>query len=155
MEHNDSHVKAVVHFEDGTLAKGFLDDTQGIVQQALESGTGSLPRDSVELRLVEGGRAPINLNAAKAVFFVKTFEGRKDYTEIKFFQATPDIAGLWVRVRFLDNEVSEGIVHNSLDFVDKPGFFMKPPDPYSNNRMVYVVKKSLVDFQVLGIQSEF
>ncbi|MBZ5522485.1 MAG: hypothetical protein LAP21_09620 [Acidobacteriia bacterium] len=155
MENMDSLVKTVVHFEDGTLAKGFLHDAEGVVERALESGMGSLPDTVVELQLVAGGRAPIDLSAAKAVFFVKTFEGRADYTEIKFFQAHPKIAGLWVRVRFLDNEVSEGIVHNSLDFIEKPGFFMKPPDPRSNNRMVYVLKKSLVDFQVLGIQSEF
>jgi len=154
-ENKDPLVKAVIHFENGTLAKGFFDDAGGMVRQALESGKGSLPALPVELQLLAGGQEPIDLSAAKAVFFVKTFEGSKEYKEIKFFQSHPEIAGLWVRVRFYDNEVSEGIVHNSLTFLEQPGFFMKPPDPQSNNRMVYVLKKSLVDFQVLGIQFEF
>ncbi|HWZ42838.1 MAG TPA: hypothetical protein VNW97_05150 [Candidatus Saccharimonadales bacterium] len=155
MENKDPFLQAVVHFDDGTLAKGFLDDAEGLVRQALASGKGSLPELPVELQLVAGGRAPIDLSTAKAVFFVKTFEGSKEYKEVKFFQSHPEIAGLWVRVRFFDDEVSEGIVHNSLTFLEEPGFFMKPPDPQSNNRMVYVLKKSLVDFQVLGIQLEF
>src|SRR5690349_15064217 len=98
MEKSDLLLKTVVHFEDGTLTKGFLDDAAGIVRGALESGIGSMPASKVELQLTDGGRRPIDLNSAKAVFFVKSFEGRKEYTEIKFFQANPDIAGLWVRV---------------------------------------------------------
>lgn len=155
MEKNDSLVKVVVHFNDGALAKGFFDDREGVVRRAFESGEGSLPADSVDLKLPAGGAATVDLQKAKAVFFVRTFDGRTDYTEVKFFQAHPAIAGLWVRVRYSDNEVCEGIVHNSLDFIEKPGFFMKPPDPQSNNRMVYVLKKFLVDFQVLGIQAEY
>lgn len=155
MEKSDSLVKVVVHFNDGALTKGFFDDAQGVVRHAFESGEGTLPSNLVDLKLQAGGAATVDLGKAKAVFFVKTFEGRTDYNEIKFFQASPAIAGLWVRVRYADSEICEGIVHNSLDFIRKPGFFMKPPDPQSNNRMVYVVKKFLVDFEVLGIQAEF
>ena len=32
------------------------------------------------------------------------------------------------------------------------GFYLKPPDPNSNNRIMYVVKSALKDFTVLGVQ---
>jgi hypothetical protein len=65
------------------------------------------------------------------------------------------VEGLWVRVTFLDGETIEGIVHNSMPFVANPGFFMKPPDPHSNNKMIYVVKSFMRDFRVLGVQNDY
>jgi hypothetical protein len=148
-------LRVVVHLREGGLLKGFLHGGNGVLDTALSRGSGSLPSVGLQLKSVSGDVLEVDLEAAKAVFVVNSFEGRPDYTEIKFFHETPGIAGLWVRVKFLDNEVTEGIVQNSLDFVNNPGFFMKPPDPQSNNRRVYVLKKFLLDFKVLGIQSEF
>jgi hypothetical protein len=91
----------------------------------------------------------------KALFFVKSFEGRTDYTELKFFDRNPQIEGLWVKIRFHDGETTEGIVHNSLPFVKDSGFFLRPPDPESNNRVLYVIKKSLTDFRILGIRTDY
>jgi hypothetical protein len=144
----------VVHLQNGGLLKGFLHNGSREIATLLNSGSGILPNEGLQLQTPSGDIADVDLETVKAVFLVNSFEGRSDYTEIKFFQGTPGIAGLWVRVKFKDNEVTEGIVQNSLDFVNNPGFFMKPPDPQSNNRRVYVLKKSLVDFKVLGIQSE-
>jgi hypothetical protein len=86
---------------------------------------------------------------------VKSFEGRKDYDEVKFFETHPPIEGLWVRLTFYDNETYEGVVRNSLHYLNSPGFFLKPPDPQSNNSVVYVVKAALVDFRVLGVKATY
>jgi len=86
---------------------------------------------------------------------VKSFEGRTDYQEIKFFESHPPVEGLWVRIKYYDGEASEGVVHNSLHHLTSPGFFLKPPDPESNNEYVYVLKSSLTDFRVLGVRSSF
>jgi hypothetical protein len=88
----------------------------------------------------------------KALFFVRKFSGNKDYSEVKFFESQPRIDGLWVRVFFFDNEAIEGIVANSINFLIDDGFYLKPPDPNSNNRMMYIVKSALKDFTVLGVQ---
>ncbi len=88
----------------------------------------------------------------KALFFVRKFSGNKEYSEIKFFESQPKIDGLWVRLTFFDNELIEGIVSNSMRFLVDDGFYLKPPDPNSNNRMMYVVKAALKDFTVLGVQ---
>lgn len=153
MKSENLPLKVVVHLQDGELLKGFVPDGSEGSATALKSGSGILPAEGLRLQSVAGDVVDVDLERTKAVFVVNSFEGRSDYTEIKFFQGTPEIAGLWVRVKFRDSEVTEGIVQNSLDFINNPGFFMKPPDPQSNNRQVYVLKKSLVDFRVLGIQS--
>jgi len=88
----------------------------------------------------------------KALFFVRKFSGNKDYSEVKFFESQPRIDGLWVRIHFFDNETIEGIVANSINFLVDDGFYLKPPDPNSNNRLMYVVKSALKDFTVLGVQ---
>jgi len=146
-------VKVVAHLQDGSLVKGFFDYAEDIPKESLVINN-HLP-SRIELRLLNGGTQTVDLSLAKALFFVKTFEGRADYKEVKFFKADPEIAGLWIRIQFHDSEVTEGIVHNSLPFVLQSGFFLKPPDPQSNNTLTYVVKKYLKDFKVMGIRAEF
>src|SRR5690242_4368644 len=147
-------LKVVAHLADGSLVKGILRDSEsfdplaaGLIGQTLPS--------TVELDLPNGGSRVVDVGTAKAFFFVKSLEGRTDYVEVKFFERNPQIEGLWVKIKFKDGEVTEGIVHNSLPFVADTGFFLRPPDPQSNNRVVYVVKGFLSDFRILGIRSEY
>jgi hypothetical protein len=86
---------------------------------------------------------------------VKSFEGSAHYNEIKFFKAHPLQDGLWVRLQFSDQENTEGVIYNSLDFLVQRGFFLKPPDPHSNNEIVYVMKESLSDFRILGVRNNY
>ncbi|MBV9074372.1 MAG: hypothetical protein JOZ10_12115 [Acidobacteria bacterium] len=153
-ENNREDLKVVAHLADGSLVKGYLRDGPPIDPHTVHLSTSVLPK-SVALDLPAGGKYTVDLHSAKALFFVKTLEGKTDYVEIKFFERNPQIAGLWIKIQFKDGEVTEGIVHNSLPFVTEPGFFLRPPDPHSNNRIVYVVKSFLSDFRVLGIRSEY
>jgi len=57
-----------------------------------------------------------------------------------------------MRLQFVDGEVMEGIVYNSLRYLIDPGFFLLPTDPDSNNKVVYVRKNRLVDLRVLGMR---
>jgi hypothetical protein len=90
---------------------------------------------------------------AKAVFFVKTFDGDLHHKALHFHTNAPIMPGLWVRVYFNDNEMIEGIISNTRDFVLEDGFFLMPTDPNGNNRLVYVLKRGLKDFHVLGIRN--
>ena len=151
---NPEDLKVVAHLADGSLIKGFLRDVPPIDPLSVGLTANSLPA-RVAVELLTGGKKVIDLKSAKALFFVKTLEGRTDYVEIKFFERNPHIAGLWIKIQFRDGEITEGIVHNSLPFVADSGFFLRPPDPHSNNRVVYVVKSFLSEFRVLGIRSEY
>jgi hypothetical protein len=154
VHNNQEDLKVVAHLADGSLIKGFLRDAPAINPISGNLTASSLPA-RVQVELPNGHKKTIDLKSAKALFFVKTLEGRNDYVEIKFFERNPQIAGLWVKIQFKDGEVTEGIVHNSLPFVADPGFFLRPPDPHSNNHAVYVVKSFLSDFRVLGIRTEY
>lgn len=95
----------------------------------------------------------ISISNVKAIFYVNSFEGNSARNDINFHTRAPIVHGIWVRLEFLDGEVMEGIVHNSLLYLTEPGFFVLPTDPGSNNRLVYVFKNWLVDHRVLGLRN--
>lgn len=147
--------KVVAHLRDGKLVKGYFEAVVGSAEQLLRQKAPSLPRE-IPVRPAEAQRAvQIPLESLKALFFVKTFEGRQNYSDIKFFKGQPAIEGLWVGVKFFDGERTEGIVHNSIHHLMEPGFFLKPPDPNSNNELMYVLKSSLTEFRVLAVTTTY
>jgi hypothetical protein len=88
----------------------------------------------------------------KAVFYVNSFDGDSDHEILNFHSRAPIIHGIWMRLQFVDGEVMEGIVYNSIRYLIDPGFFLLPTDPDSNNKVVYVRKDRLVDLRVLGMR---
>ena len=149
-------LKVVAHLRGGKLLKGFTDSVpNGDVDALLAEDPVSLPPEITLHPPKSEKPVSASIQSLKALFFVRTFEGSKDHKEIKFFHAHPPIEGLWVRVKFDDNEATEGIVHNSLYHLVQPGFFLKPPDPQSNNQVVSVVKKSLTEFRVLSVRETY
>jgi len=78
----------------------------------------------------------------KAVFFVKDFEGRPEYSEVKIFpEKLPTSKGRKIAVLFTDGELLTGF---TLAYDPKrPGFFMLPADDMSNNDRVYVVTSAV------------
>lgn len=151
-----ARLKIVAHLRDGKLVKGYADlplptDTSGVVATIPVSLPRQIPIEATE----SGKRYSISLASLKALFFVKSFAGNPQYSEIKFFNGEPKIEGLWVHLTFADNERIEGVVHNSLAFLTEPGFLMKPPDPNSNNQAVYVLKESLTHFRVVGVRASY
>lgn len=151
---DQEELKVVAHLRSGKLVKGYLELPFEGGAIDLKHKAVPLP-DRIAVRAESGGAVEIEVDELKALFFVKRFEGRKEYREVKFFTITPDIEGLWVKVKFYDNEVTEGVVHNSLSFITNPGFFLKPPDPLSNNEITYIIKSSLIEFRVLGVKSSY
>jgi len=78
----------------------------------------------------------------KAVFFIKDFEGRSEYSEIKIFpERLPTSKGRKIAVLFKDGELLTGF---TLAYDPKrPGFFMLPVDDMSNNDRIYVVASAV------------
>ncbi|MFQ5778319.1 MAG: hypothetical protein ACE5IP_09975 [Terriglobia bacterium] len=149
-------VKVIAHLHNHKLVKGYTDVVPSLSpEELLQRSPAALPQ-KITLQAAETRkRVTVPMKSLKALFFVKTFEGKGEYREVKFFDGNPSIEGLWVRMRFFDSEFTEGVVHNSLHYLLNPGFFLKPPDPESNNRMVYVVKSALIEFRVMGVSSTY
>ena len=110
--------------------------------------------DAIRLTMIDTGEVKlVPVAEAKAVFFVSTFDGDTRHKALHFHQNAPIQPGLWVRVRFQDEEEVEGFISNTRDYVLGPGFFMMPTDPDGNNKLIYVLKSKLKDFNVLGIRN--
>jgi hypothetical protein len=130
----------------GALIKGTLDfepttgvDPEAILPEVLHvQGIADLP--SVRVSLCD----------AKAVFFVKQKEGRREHEEVKFFSDV-EASELWLRVCFADGEILEGRAVNSLRLFVDEGIWLKPLDSTANNTLIYVPKSSLTDLQVMGV----
>jgi len=144
--------KVVVQLGSRTI-RGYLDSLPcNTVEELLSHAPHGSP-DSFKVRRIESDEVEeISAKDIKAVFYVNTFEGDSDHKELNFHSRAPIVHGIWVRVQFLDGEVMEGIVYNSIRYLVDPGFFLLPTDPDSNNRLVYVRKSWLADHRVLGIR---
>lgn len=148
--------KIVVHLEDGTIQKGYLRaEVPRDLEALLALRSRSFPRQ-LELESVDDGQLfSVDIQNAKAVFFVKSFDGNKRRHTVKFYANGPSVQAIWVQVVFNDGETVEGAVNNSLHHLVEPGFFLKPSDPESNNELLYVLKSWIKEYRVLGVRSTY
>ena len=116
--------RIVARFADGRMLKGTTQDF-------------APGKDAFHVIGSEGGAQPVRVEVEelKAVFFVKSLVGNPAYAEVKEFGGP--MAGRKVQVTFNDGEVLVGSTQAHQP--DRPGFFMVPADPRSNNERVYVV----------------
>jgi hypothetical protein len=120
--------KVVVRFADGRLLKGMTADFfpgKDIFHVTTTSGMGATESAEVHARDL------------KALFFVKDLDGDPDYRERKEFDPSRPPAGRRIRVVFKDGEVMVGTTTGYQP--GRPGFFLEPADPGSNNERCYVV----------------
>ena len=120
--------KVVVRFQNGTVMKGFTADF--------------MPNKDV-FHLTPGDAQPgspplrVSIKDCKALFFVKDFEGDPKYDEKKEFDPARNLGGRKIKVVFKDNEILIGTTQGYQP--DRPGFFVFPADPKSNNDRSFVV----------------
>jgi len=107
--------------------------------------------NGVELLTPDGSYSVIPYEEVKAVQFVRDFEPSDSGAERKVFTTRPKMDGLWVRAKFRDGEVIDGILANNLLQLEAPGFTIVPPDPYSNNQRLFLPRAALAELQVLGV----
>jgi hypothetical protein len=113
-----------------------------------------LEPEGVEVLDREGRLLSIPLDEVKGVFFVREFEGNPQRPERKVFHSRPRLAGVWVRMTFKDNEVLEGLIPNNLLEISPLGFFVTPPDLYSNNLKMFIPRSALTAIEALGVISD-
>lgn len=82
----------------------------------------------------------VSVAELKAVFFVKSFEGDAKHVESLDVAAAKG-QGRRIIVTFSDGEIVAGFTTGYAK--DKPGFFVVPSDPKSNNARIYVVTASV------------
>jgi hypothetical protein len=104
----------------------------------------------LEMLNTAGNRVLVELSEVKGVYFVREF-GDSEELNRKTFTTRPRTEGLWVRLRFRDNEVLEGMMPNDLAQVWPEGFFIDPPDTRSNTQRVFVPRAALTAMNVVAV----
>jgi len=107
----------------------------------------------VEVMNTAGKVVAIDLRDIKGVYFVREL-GDSESLGRKTFTSRPRVEGLWVRLRFRDNEVIEGMMPNDLLQDGGVGFSIIPPDPASNTQKIFVPRTALAEMTVLGVIGE-
>lgn len=88
----------------------------------------------------------VSLDALKAIFFVRDFEGDPKRTDRTSFVGAP--AGRKIKITFNDGEVLVGATMSYQH--TGTGFFVQPADPRSNNLRVFVVLAAVASVQFLS-----
>ena len=125
--------KVVIRFRDGKMLKGYTYDFFP------HKNGFHVTKSRYAKEVIE-----VSNSLLKAVFFVKTFEGNKDYRGPEDFsvESLKNIHGLKIKVTFFDGEVMYGTTNGYAP--ERKGFFIFPADKESNNQRVYVIKGSTV-----------
>lgn len=123
---------------DGTCEPGYLNpatlDTDG----------------PIDLLTPGGEHLSISSEDLKAICFVREFTGPFE-PERKTFLSRPKLDGLWVRLRFRDEDQMEGVVPNDLLALLGAGVQLTPPDLRGNVVRMYIPRTALVEMTVLGV----
>lgn len=104
----------------------------------------------IELLNLSGSLVFLPYAEVKTVCFVKEFVP-PDPDEKRLFSTRPKSSGLWVRMRFKDNDQLDGLLANNLLALDAHGYSVTPPDPSSNTQKVFVPRQALAELQVLAV----
>src|SRR5215831_5511412 len=104
----------------------------------------------VEVLNTAGNVVTIDLKEIKGVYFVREFGDSESLTR-KTFTSRPRSEGLWVRLRFKDSEILEGLMPADLTQTMPEGFLVSPPDQRSNTQRIFVPRTALESLTVLAV----
>ena len=133
-----THKKVIVRKLDRDSLQGYVAPTSFVSDGKLE------------LLNTAGKVVTVDLRDIKGVYFVRDFNDSEGVSR-KTFAARPRSEGLWVRLKFSDNDVLEGMMPNDLTQISSDGFLIIPPDTRANTQRIFVPRSSLAAMTVLGV----
>jgi len=120
-------LKVVARYIDGRIIKGFSQDFFPNKDRFHVSPADKSSDEGIE----------VFFKVLKAVFFVRDFAGDAQYNERKEYTQGDKPSGRKIEVTFKDGEV---LVGTTMGYdPNRPGFFLFPADPKSNNIRVFAV----------------
>lgn len=133
-----THKKVIAVLSDKRPVRGYLNPSR----------LGQI--DPIDFLTTEGEHQEIPLEKIRSIYFVRDFNGDFE-PERKAFLSRPKLDGLWVRLRYKDNETLEGVVPNDLLALLDNGLQLTPPDLNSNTDRIFVPRAALAELTVLGV----
>jgi hypothetical protein len=104
----------------------------------------------VEVLTTSGTVHLVPYEEVKVLHFVRDFESGDPWAEHRVFLTRPKAVGLWVRMRFRDGEVMDGMLPNNLLPLEPYGFTVVPPTAGSSGR-AFVPRAALAEIQVVSV----
>lgn len=133
-----THKKVVVRFLDRNVLRGYLNP--GKLGDA----------ETLELLTPEGEQRNFAVKEVRSIYFVREFV--KDFEpERKTFLSRPKLDGLWVRLKFRDEDTIEGVVPNDLLSLLDRGVQITPPDLHGTTLRIFIPRTALTEMTVLGV----
>jgi hypothetical protein len=123
-----AHKKVIVRKMDRDSVSGYVSPTEIVTE------------GKVDVLNTSGTVISIALREIKGVYFVREFGDSESLTR-KTFTSRPRSEGLWVRLRFKDSEIMEGLMPSDLLQSTAEGFFVNPPDQRSNTQRIFVPRR--------------
>ena len=133
-----THKKVIVRKMDRDSVSGYVSPSQFVNEGKLE------------LLNTSGTVIAMDLKEIKGVYFVREFGDSESLTR-KTFTSRPRSEGLWVRLRFKDSEILEGLMPADLTQTTPEGFLVNPPDQRSNTQRIFVPRTALESLTVLAV----
>jgi hypothetical protein len=133
-----AHKKVIVRKMDRDSVSGYVSPTEIVTE------------GKVDVLNTSGTVISIALREIKGVYFVREFGDSESLTR-KTFTSRPRSEGLWVRLRFKDSEIMEGLMPSDLLQSTAEGFFVNPPDQRSNTQRIFVPRTALESLTVLAV----
>lgn len=102
---------------------------------------------------------PILLTRIKWIAYVRDFNVADPHIperlERRRFVARPRTEGLWLRLRFTDGDILEGLCQANrtlLDaLADSQGFLITPPDTRGNTQRLFIPRSAIESMEALGL----
>jgi len=133
-----THKKVVIALLDRSSLRGYLSPTR--LGQS----------DPVDVLTPDGEHEQVPLAKIRAIYFVREFTDEFEPGR-KAFLSRPKLDGLWVRLRFTDNDTLEGVVPNDLLSLLDQGIQITPPDLNSSTDRIFIPRSALSEVTVLGV----
>ena len=106
--------------------------------------------DTIEVLTPEGEHRNFAVKDVRGVYFVREFTDDFE-PERKAFLSRPKLDGLWVRLKFRDNDCIEGVVPNELLSLLDRGVQIAPPDLHGTTLKIFIPRTALSEMTVLGV----
>lgn len=106
--------------------------------------------ETLELLTPEGEHRDFAVKDVRSIYFVRDLAGDFE-PERKAFLSRPKLDGLWVRLKFRDEETIEGVVPNDLLSLLDRGVQITPPDLHGTTLRIFIPRTALTEMTVLGV----
>lgn len=134
-----THKKVLVETRSGEKQQGYVK----FPKFAKEKG--------LELLDPSGQTVLIPWKSLKIVWFVRDWEDKAPTLQTTTFNRRPRMEGLWIRLRFHDDTLLDGVLVNDLLHLDSYGFLISPPAFNGNTQTIFVPRAALRSAEILSV----